>query len=96
MSPAGEATAKDCGVAVARLQGHNWAPTPPKGLGVNVGTTLTVPLGSHLLTSGQARRRLMPTGWGGEPVVVRGRESRSHGEGAQCLRSSDAKRGDHR
>ena len=94
MSPVSEATAKDCGVTVAKLQGHNWAPTPPKGSGANVGTTSTVPLSGDLLLGGQARRRLMPTGWGGEPVVVRGRESRSHGEGAQCLRSGDAKRGD--
>jgi hypothetical protein len=26
-----EATVKDCGVAVARLQGHSWAPTPSNG-----------------------------------------------------------------
>ena len=38
-----EATVKDCGVAVARLQGHSWAPTPSKGLRVNVGTTSSVP-----------------------------------------------------
>ena len=38
-----EATVKDCGVAVAKLQGHSWAPTPSKGSRVNVGTTSSVP-----------------------------------------------------
>ena len=38
-----EATVKGCGVAVARPQGHSWAPTPTNGLMVNVGTTLAVP-----------------------------------------------------
>ena len=32
---------------------------------------------------GQARDRPMALGWGGGPVVVRGRESRPHGEGGQ-------------
>ena len=32
---------------------------------------------------GQARRRLMAPGWDGGSVVVRGRESRPHGEGTQ-------------
>jgi hypothetical protein len=30
---------KGCGVAVAMLQGHSWAPTPSKGSRVNVGTS---------------------------------------------------------
>jgi hypothetical protein len=30
MSPAREAMVKNCGVAVAKLQGHSWAPTPAK------------------------------------------------------------------
>jgi hypothetical protein len=34
----GEATGKACGVPVARLQGHSWAPIPPTGCEVNVGT----------------------------------------------------------
>lgn len=87
---------KDCGVAVARLQGHSWAPPPSKGSGVNVGTTSTVPLVSVALPSGKARRRLMRSGWGGEPVVVRGRESRLHGEGVQRSRGIHAERGDRR
>src|SRR3954449_455294 len=38
-----EATVKACGVAVAMLQGHSWAPTPSNGSGVNVGTIPPVP-----------------------------------------------------
>ena len=33
-----EATVKACGVAVARMLGHNWVPIPSKGSRVNVGT----------------------------------------------------------
>ena len=33
-----EATVKACGVAVARMLGHNWVPIPSKGSGTNVGT----------------------------------------------------------
>ncbi len=86
-----EATVKVCGVAVAMLQGHSWAPTPSNGSGVNVGTIPAVPdPGSSQLSGGKARRRLMLSGWGGGPVVVRGRESRLHGEGVQRDRSLQA------
>ncbi len=86
-----EAMVKVCGVAVARLQGHSWAPTPSKGSRVNVGTTSAVPDPDGIQPlGGNAHRRPMPPGWGGGPVVVRGRESRSHGEGVQCVRSCDA------
>jgi hypothetical protein len=89
-----EAMVKACGVAVARLQGHSWAPTPSNGSGVNVGTIPAVPSPAcSLLAGGKARRRLMLAGWGGGPVVVRGRESRSHGEGVQRVRSICADRG---
>ena len=92
-----EATVKACGVAVARLQGHSWAPTPSKGSRVNVGTIPAVPSpASSQLVGGKARRRLMPSGWGGGPVVVRGRESRSHGEGVQRVRGINADRGGRR
>jgi len=75
---------KACGVAAAMLQGHSWAPTPSIGSTVNVGTTVTIPIpGSSLLLGGKVRRRPMSLRWGGGPVVVRGRESRSHGEGVQ-------------
>ncbi len=83
-----EAMVNACGVAVAMLQGHSWAPTPSNGSEVNVGTILAVPFpASSLLVGGKARCRLMLPGWGGGPVVVRGRESRSHGEGVQRVRS---------
>ena len=92
-----EATVNACGVAVAMLQGHSWAPTPSKGSRVNVGTIPAVPSpASSLLVGGKARRRLMLSGWGGGPVVVRGRESRSHGEGVQRVRSIHADRGGRR
>ena len=91
-----EAVVNACGVATARLQGHSWAPTPSKGSRVNVGTIPLVPeqSGSQPERSGKVRCRLMPVGWDGGPVVVRGRESRPHGEGAQCVRSIDTYRGD--
>ena len=85
---------KACGVVVAKLQGHSWAPTPSSGSRVNVGTTSVAPSPtSSQLAGGKARRRLMPPGWDGGPVVVRGRESRSHGEGVQRDRSIHAERG---
>jgi len=86
-----EATRKACGVLVAKPQGQSWAPHPSNGSRVNVGTILTVPFpASGLLVGGKARRRPMLLGWGGGLVVVRGRESRSHGEGAQQVRSDQA------
>jgi hypothetical protein len=83
-----------CGVAVAMLQGHSWTPTPSNDWRMNVGTIPPVPPHhpSRMLV-GKARRRLIPVGWGGGPVVVRGRESRPHGEGVQCVRSRDVDRG---
>jgi hypothetical protein len=41
---------------------------------------------------GQARRRLRVAGWDGASVVVRGRESRPHGQGRQQVRSLGAGR----
>lgn len=82
-----EAVVNVCGVAAAMLQGHSWAPTPSNGSTVNVGTTVTIPSPcSSLLFGGKVRRRPMSSWWGGGPVVVRGRESRSHGEGVQRVR----------
>jgi len=91
-----EAAVKVCGVAAAMLQGHSWVPIPSNGQKVNVGTISVVPNpGSCQLFGGKARRRLMLPGWGGGPVVVRGRESRLHGEGVQRDRSGCSLRGDH-
>jgi len=92
-----EATVKACGVTVAMLQGQSWAPTPSNGLRVNVGTIPTAPSPtSSLLAGGKALRRLMPSGWDGGPVVVRGRESRLHGEGVQRVCSCRVERGGRR
>jgi hypothetical protein len=85
---------KACGGALAMLQGHSWAPIPSNGYMVNVGTTLAVPFpASGQLVGGKARRRLMLSGWDGGPVVVRGRESRPHGEGIQRVRGIRAEQG---
>jgi len=89
-----EATVNVCGVAVAMLQGHSWTPPPSKGSRVNVGTISSVPiLTSSSLVNGKVHRRPMLTRWGGGPVVVRGRESRPHGEGVQHVRSFEAEQG---
>lgn len=92
-----EATLKACGVGVARPQGHSWAPHPSNGPMVNVGTKPMAPYPVSIrLTGGKARRRLMPSAWDGGPVVVRGRESRPHGEGVQRVRGFQATRGGRR
>ena len=73
-----------CGVVVAKRQGHSWAPPWSSGHAVNVGTVPALPYPTVFgPTGGKARRRLMAPGWDGGSVVVRGRESRSHGEGTQ-------------
>ena len=87
----GEATRKACGVLVARLQGEKLGTNPVERCMVNVGTTSGSPSPPHSQCGGdgQVRCRLMASGWGGGSVVVRGRESRLHGEGTQRV-SSDA------
>ena len=83
-----EATVKDCGVIVARLQGYSWSPNPTSGSRMNVGTIPAVPSpASMTLDGGKARRRLTPLGWDGGLVVVvgvtthhGGRESRLQGD----------------
>ena len=72
---------KACGVAVAMLQEHSWAPTLSNGWTI---PPVPSPASSHL-AGGKARCRLMPAGWGGGPVVVRGRESRWAVENARGL-----------
>jgi hypothetical protein len=54
---------------------------PADRLMVNVGSVPAAPADPH--GSGQAHRPLLSSGRGGGPVVVRGRESRPHGEGVQ-------------
>ena len=88
---------KVCGVTVARLQGHNWAPTLSSGLVVNVGTIPLVPFpASSQLVGGKTRRRSMLAGWDGGPVVVGAQESCVHGEGVQRVRGINADRGGRR
>ena len=72
------------------VAGEELGTDPVDRLMVNVGTTLGSPSPLHgQCGGGQARCQLMAPGWGGVLVVVRGRESRLHGEGAQRV-SSDA------
>ena len=76
-----------CGVVTAMPQGHSWAPHSTIDL-----LRTWEPSGPALARaasagSGQAHRRLTGSGRGGDPVVVRGRESRPHGEGGQCVSS---------
>ena len=77
-------TVKDCGVAVARAAGEELGTDPVYRLMVNVGTVARSPfLPVSQTGSGKACRLLMVWWWGGGSVVVRGRESRLHGEGTQ-------------
>jgi hypothetical protein len=86
-----EAVGKVCGVPTAKLQEHSWAPPPPTGCVVNVGTPPGPPSPPVLQAGGgQAGRRLLAPGEDGALVVVRGRESRPHGEGGQQACSADA------
>jgi len=52
-----------------------------------VGNMRTIPVlptaATNQVVAGQVHRRLIAPGWGGGSVVVRGRESRPHGEGTQ-------------
>src|SRR5262249_4744275 len=70
------------------LLGHSWAPTLSRESVVNVGTVLVPPVRpASRVGGGKARRQLMASVRGGAVVVVRGRESRSHGQGRQQVRS---------
>ena len=72
------------------VAGEELGTGPVDRLMVNVGTTLGSPSLLHVQCGGgQARCRPMVPGWGGGFVVVRERESRSHGEGTQRV-SNDA------
>ena len=76
---------KVCGVTMAMLQGHSWAPHRSNDSGVNMGTT-------HRSLRGKPRCQVTPMWWGGGPVVVRTGESPVHGEGVQHVAASDAER----
>ncbi|MGH3848898.1 MAG: hypothetical protein ACRDRT_04215 [Pseudonocardiaceae bacterium] len=87
----GEATGKVCGVLVAMLQGEELGADPVDREMVNVGTVPEPPFPPPAVgDGGQARCRLMAPGRGGGSVVVRGRESRPHGEGTQRTSCADA------
>ena len=89
-----EATVNACGVVVAKLQGHSWAPTPSNDSRVNVGSIPMVPSSANSqLVDGKTHRQSTLSGCGGGPVVVRARESRVHGEGVQRVRSVIVDRG---
>jgi hypothetical protein len=60
--------------------GEKLGAAPVDRSAMNVGTILGLPA-----IGGQARCRLLAPGWGGAFVVVRGRESRPHGEGRQRI-----------
>ena len=73
-------------VAAEKLGAH-----PVNRHTVNVGTAPGLPSPPPSQGGGgQVHRRRMAPGWGGGSVVVRGRESRLHGEGTQRVRNSDA------
>ncbi len=73
---------------VARLQRKKLDVHPIDRFMVNVGTLPESPSPPPIQGGdGQARRRLLAPGGGGGSVVVRGRESRPHGEGTQRVRS---------
>jgi hypothetical protein len=68
--------------------GEKLGTTPADRHMVNVGSARMLPFPPHgQWGGGQARRRLMASGCGGAPVVVRGQESCLHGEGGQRVRS---------
>jgi hypothetical protein len=68
----------------AMPSGCSWAPIPSQRTSVNVGSDPVSPFpASSLLAGGQVQRPLLAPGRGGAAVVLRGRESRPHGEGRQ-------------
>ena len=86
-----EATTKSCGVVVARPPGKSWAPIPSNGQVVNVGIAIGEPAVPLCQAGrGKAHRQPVLRWWGGAVVVVRGWETRSHGEGRQRVRSGRA------
>ncbi len=85
----GEAIGEACGVPDGEAAAAKLDVDPVDRDMVNVGTVSGSPSpASGQLVDGQAHRRLTASGWGGGSVVVRGRESRSHGEGTQRVRSA--------
>ena len=72
---------------MARPQGQSRVPPPPSDRRVNTGTVSVPPPGRRQHDAGGwVHRRPIGSGRGGAVVVVRGRESRPHGEGRQRYR----------
>jgi hypothetical protein len=89
-----EATVKAHGVVVAMPLGQSWAPTPPTGGVVNVGTVRCRPRLVQPARERAGALSAVDVGQGGGPVVVAGvttrrgsRESRSQGQGGQQVSS---------
>ncbi len=81
------ATMKDCGVVVDRPAGEKPGTDPvDRSCGERGNRLRVASLPASQAGSGKARRLLMARGRGGGSVVVRGRESRPHGEGTQRVR----------
>jgi hypothetical protein len=88
-----EAVGKVCGVPAARPSGEELGTSLVDRMMVNTGTTSELPFPpAGQVGDGQARCQLRALGWGGACVVVRGRESRPHGEGRQQDRSAGTAR----
>lgn len=77
-----------CGFGGGEAVAAELGADPANRHAVNVGTVAVLPFPpSSQGGGGQAHRRLMTPQRGGGSVVVRGRESRPHGEGTQRVRS---------
>jgi hypothetical protein len=84
---------KACGVSDSEAAAAKLGADPIDRHMVNVGTVPGSPSPPpDQGGGGQAHRQLTARGWRGGPVVVGGRESRPHGEGAQRVRSEVAGR----
>ncbi len=85
-----EATVKVCGVAVAMPQGQELGASSVDRLSIERGNRPEpVPSSALHVEGGVDASSVEGAGRGGGPVVVRGRESRPHGEGGQQARGED-------
>ena len=84
----GRPSPRCCGFGDGEAVAEKLGADPADRHAVNVGTVSGSPFPASIrLVGGQAHRRLTAPGRGGGSVVVRGRESRPHGEGTQRVRS---------
>ena len=84
LAPVGRLSGKVCGVSESEAAGEKLGVSLVERNIVNMGTDpgLSLPLRCQC-GGGQVHRRPIASGRGGASVVVRGRESRPHGEGRQ-------------